>query len=74
MANTNLPVVVGVDGAVGGMGAVVVAAAEAAERHRPLRIVHIVDRADPALAGIPIPPVRQPPDPRRVLSDAAGVR
>ncbi|WP_327004400.1 universal stress protein [Dactylosporangium sp. NBC_01737] len=73
MANTNLPVVVGVDGAVGGMGAVVVAAAEAAERHRPLRIVHVVDRADPALAGVPIPPVRQPPDPRRVLSDAAGV-
>ncbi len=72
MRDTDLPVVVGVDGAAGGLEAVAVAAAEAAVRHRRLRIVHVVDRPDPALAGLPVPQVRALPDPRRVLDDAAG--
>lgn len=73
MPDTDRPVVVGVDGADDSLEAVAVAAAEAAAWRRALRIVHVVDRPDPAVAGLPIPSIRALPDPRRVLADAAGV-
>jgi nucleotide-binding universal stress UspA family protein len=46
----NGPVVVGVDGSAGSLAALVVAAGEAALRHRPLRVVHAVTWPHPQQA------------------------
>jgi nucleotide-binding universal stress UspA family protein len=73
MASSVLPVVVGVDGGPGDLAAVGVAAAEAASRHRPLRIVHAVHRTGSPLADVTLGAPRAPDGAGDLLTEMAGV-
>jgi nucleotide-binding universal stress UspA family protein len=73
MESSVLPIVVGVDGAPGDLAAVGVAAAEAAGRHRPLRIVHAVHRTGSPLATVALDAAPVPAGAGDLLNEMAGV-